>query len=421
MGIRLPVKRMVRAMTNEERPAWAVRLEAERERSGWNKRQMARRLLAAAGYDVTPSAVASLARQVRGWERGDHFPRDWTAHYAVALDMNEAELFAGHRGVASAGRDAFTLAASVILARRPAGPVAPELADYFRDQLAGHYAVDRHLGPLRLIPTAVPQYELLCELASAADGPLRPTMWALAAGYAAFIGWLYQDGGDVARSVYWHDVMIERSHRSLDPQLVAFALHNKAMLHADMLDGRGVVDLARAALVHEDTLTPKVRILALQQLAHGTSLVGGQDARDACDRLLDQAAELIERIDDPYPWGSACQTPHYVDVQRATCLLRLDRAGDALDVWDRVMPTLAAGARRDLGVFRARQAQALALRNEPDKAVEIAAEVVGLAAETGSVRMKRELRGLAARMRPWAQERPGRELGAMLATMGDHP
>jgi hypothetical protein len=47
----------------------------------------------------------------------------------------------------------------------------------------------------------------------------------VAAGYAALIGWLYQDGGDLGTSARWHDVMIERAHRSHDVQLVAFALH----------------------------------------------------------------------------------------------------------------------------------------------------------------------------------------------------
>ena len=50
------------------------------------------------------------------------------------------------------------------------GPVAPELVDYFSSQLAGHYTADRYLGPTRLIPTAISQYELLCDLAGAGSG-----------------------------------------------------------------------------------------------------------------------------------------------------------------------------------------------------------------------------------------------------------
>ncbi|WP_433138736.1 helix-turn-helix domain-containing protein [Actinomadura nitritigenes] len=315
---------------------------------------------------------------------------------------------------------ALGLAAAVQAASTHRGPVAPELADYFRDQLAGHYRADRYLGPLRLIPTGLAQYELLCELANAARGTLRPRMWALAAGYAGFLGWLYQDAGDIGRAVYWHDVMLERAHRSHDPHLVAFALHGKAMLHADLLDGHGVIDLAGAALVHADALAPKVRVLALQQMAHGASLVADEGARDECARLLDQAAALVDLVDDEYPWGTACLTPHYLDIQRATCLVRLGRASEALTIWERIIPELAAaGARRDVGVFRARQAQAYALNGEPERAVTIAGEVVDAATGTGSVRMVRELQGLRARMRPWVTEQPGRLLAEMLAPLED--
>lgn len=43
--------------------------------------------------------------------------------------------------------------------------VPAELADYFASQLAGHYAADRFLGPGSLIPVALAQHELLCEVA----------------------------------------------------------------------------------------------------------------------------------------------------------------------------------------------------------------------------------------------------------------
>lgn len=328
-----------------------------------------------------------------------------------------------HAAEATSGHDAHDAAdiTAIFPTRRRSGPVSPELVGYFRDQLAGHYSADRHLGPIRLIPIAVTQYQMLCEFAETARGHLHHTMWALAAGYAAFIGWLYQDGGDIPRSAHWHNVMLERAHRSLDPQLVGFALHNKAMLHADMGDGPGVLDLARAALVHESALCAKVRILALQQAAHGTSLIGEGGAREECERLLDRAATLTDQVDDPYPWGSAVLTPHYLEVQRATCYVRLDAVEPALTVWGHILSGMPSGAQRDLGVFQARQAQALAAAGQPEQAVEIAARVTALAMETGSTRMRSELHALRTRMRPWAQEQSGVELDALLHGLGGDP
>jgi hypothetical protein len=209
--------------------------------------------------------------------------------------------------------------------------------------------------------------------------------------------------------------MIERAHRSQDVQLVCFALHNKAMLHADMRDGRGVLDLTGAALQHQPRMCPKVQILALQQAAHGTSLAGGDDAAGACDRLLDEAAGLLDAVDDEYPWGGACRTPHYVEVQRATVYTRLHRTREALELWEQVLPGIPGPAHRDLGAFRARQAQALADAGEPEQAVTLAAEVVPLAAQTGSARMRAELDVLRQRMEPWKSEAPSRALDEMLS------
>jgi len=298
------------------------------------------------------------------------------------------------------------------------GPVAPELVGYFAGQLAGHYSADRFLGPMRLIPTAVSQYELLCDVAGAAGASLRTDLWSVAAGYAALIGWLYQDGGDLDVSARWHDVMIERAHRSHDVQLVAFALHCKAMLHADMNDGPGVLDLAGAGLRQQARLCPKARVLLLQQAAHGLSLTHADDAAGECSRLLDEAAGLVDAIDDDYPWGSNSRTPRYVDVQRATIWTRLGHAREALELWEQVIPDIPASSRRDLGVYRARQAQALAGAGEPRQAVAIAGEIVPLVAQTGSARMRGELEGLRRAMRPWKNQPPGKALNEVLAGIG---
>lgn len=54
---------------------------------------MARALFSAAGVEPTRQQVASLARQIRGYEHGEHLPRDWTAAYAAAFGLDENDLF----------------------------------------------------------------------------------------------------------------------------------------------------------------------------------------------------------------------------------------------------------------------------------------------------------------------------------------
>ncbi|HEX2316643.1 MAG TPA: helix-turn-helix transcriptional regulator, partial [Thermomonospora sp.] len=72
-------------------PQWAVRLRHEREARGWNKKEMARRLLRAAG--LNQGNIDNLARQIRRWEDGTFFPRDWADAYATAFDVDIRELF----------------------------------------------------------------------------------------------------------------------------------------------------------------------------------------------------------------------------------------------------------------------------------------------------------------------------------------
>ena len=291
--------------------------------------------------------------------------------------------------------------------------MAPELAFYFASQLAGHYQADRYLGPGRLIPVAKDQYELLCEVAGSASGSLRADLWGIAAGYAALLGWLTQDAGSLAESARWHDVMIERAHRTADGQLVAFSLMCKAMLLGDTGDGRGVLDLTGAALRNRAGLLPKVQVLCLQEQAHGLALAG-QDAAGSL-ALLDEAAALVDRVDDDLPWGGHVLAPTYIDAQRATVLTRLGLAAEAIALWAALLPMTPRG--RDYGVFRARQAQALAAAGEPEEAAEVAVSVVPLAASTGSARMRAELCVARDRMAPWRRDRPGRALDAAMAQL----
>jgi hypothetical protein len=171
-------------------------------------------------------------------------------------------------------------------------------------------------------------------------------------------------------------------------------------------------------LLQRTRLCPKVEVLLLQQAAHGTSLIGGDNAADECGRLLDTAAALLEAIDDEYPWG-ACRSPRYIDVQRATVWTRLGRTRDAMKLWEEIIPDIPASESRDRGVFSARYTQALAAAGEPDQAVATVAAIPPLVVKTGSARMRAELFTLRKRMEPWSHEPAGRELEALLSNFAE--
>lgn len=297
-------------------------------------------------------------------------------------------------------------------------PVAPEVVDYFRGQLAGHYTADMFLGPLHLIPIVEVQAEQVAELARAADAAVRQGLLDTGAAFAALLGWLYQDAGDLPASARWRDITLSFAHRSGDAQLISYALTNKAMLALDDGDGGAVVDFARAALAGERSLSAKARVLAVQHEAHGHAMLGD---RATADRLLDRAEALTSRVDDEHLWGNACRrTPHYVEVQRATCYGRTGTRQDAADaagLWDQILGAMPESARRDNAVFRARQAAALAAVPDPDRAVAAAAEAATAVMPTGSARLRRELKAVPQRASAWASTRAGRELRAVVASV----
>ncbi|MET9697653.1 Twin-arginine translocation pathway signal [Streptomyces sp. NPDC006529] len=306
---------------------------------------------------------------------------------------------------------------SVTEAALMSGPLAtqhvdPALIDYFQQQLEGHYRADMFLGPHDLIGTVSTQYQLIDKLVRSASGETRRGLLRVGAAYAALVGWLYQDAGDLGAATFWRGVTQEIAARSRDPHLIAYSLVNLAQVRTDLGDGHGVIDLCEAAL-DDDRIVPKARVMAMQQQAHGASLTHD---RTAVDRLIDAAGKLVSRVDDDLPWGNACRrTPGYLEVQRATCYGRLGLGREAESLWAEVLDAVPATARRDRGVYLARHAAAAAGANEPEQAVELARTAAEIAVETGSARMRRELITLERAMRPWHDAPVGRDLAELLA------
>ncbi|WP_428934668.1 Twin-arginine translocation pathway signal [Streptomyces sp. ACT015] len=299
---------------------------------------------------------------------------------------------------------------SVTAAALVAGPVAPQyvdpaLIDYFQQQLEGHYRADMFLGPHDLIGTVSAQYQLIDKLVRSATGETRRGLLRVGAAYAALVGWLYQDAGDLNGSAFWRGVTQEMAIRSRDPHLIGYALVNQAQVRTDMGDGAAVVELCEAAL-DSRRLLAKVRVMALQQQAHGSGLMGD---RGAVDRLIDTADGLLDQVDDDLPWGNACRrTPGYLEVQRATCYGRLGLGVEAVALWVQVLRHVPESARRDRGVYLVRHATAAAHAGDPDQAAEIVGAAASIAVETRSARMRRELDVFLRSMRPWRDSPVGR-------------
>lgn len=252
---------------------------------------------------------------------------------------------------------------------------------------------------MNLIGTVSAQYQLIDKLVRSAKGETRRGLLRVGAAYAALVGWLYQDAGDMDGAAFWRGVTQEIAMRSRDPHLIGYSLVNQAQVRTDLGDGHAVVDLCEAALDDADQLVPKVRIMAMQQQAHGASLTG---ERRMVDQLIDQAGRLLPCVDDDLPWGNACRrTP-------ATSKYSGPPVTDGSASAQRRVP---CGCRSSLS---SRRPLAAATAWEPDQAVEIARTVAMIAVETRSARMRRELVTLERAMRPWQDAPVGRDLAEIL-------
>ncbi len=381
-----------------------------------------------AGMGIVP-ATAAVADAVQRWPSEDlpSATHGSTGHLRPqdnAVDDRDENIVR----VDSFGRRTFNILAGAAFASGVAGldrarRVDPALVPYFEGQLDGHYQADMLLGPRALIDTVASQCGVVARLVDSADGPTRRRLAKVGSSFAAFAAWLWLDAGDPVAAFRCHDRALELAHRSGEREAVACALVDRAMAFTDLGKGSVVVDLCDGALLDITHLSPEVQVFALQQQAHGASLLGDRSQADA---LLDKAARLVDQVDVEV-WGTACQrTAGYVDVQRATCYGRLGLADDADRLWQQIIPAAPTTARRDVGVWSARHAVVAAAQGEPERAVELARRAADIAVGTGSARARRELSAVVTVMAPWHADPIGQELVEVLApvineeTRGDH-
>lgn len=411
--------------SNDSPPGGNSRLRAERLKKGWRTQRAAvsgivragRRVLEDPHFDIAERTYRLWESNKPGWPR-EEYQTALEAAFGlplVRLGFKPPADYPVESPEDDVERRAFMSVTAAALTAGPIPPrhVDPDLVNYFQTQLEGHYRADMMLGPLDLIGTVSEQFGLIDRLSRNAAGETRRALLRSGAAYAALVGWLYQDAGDLAAAAFWRGVTSDIAARSRDHQLLGYALVNHASVRTDLGDGVGVTDLCEAALANPRALAPKVRVMALQQGAHGASLTGD---RGEVDKLLAQASRLVNRVQDDLPWGNAVRrTPGYLEVQRATCYGRLGLHREASTLWDQIIAPASVVGRRDTGVWLARQATACARDKAPDQAAEIGTRAARIAIETGSARMRKELGALSVAMRPWQDAPVGRELAEALA------
>ncbi|MGH3921682.1 MAG: hypothetical protein ACRDTT_02200, partial [Pseudonocardiaceae bacterium] len=278
--------------------------------------------------------------------------------------------------------------------------VDAEIVGYLQRVLEEHDTADNLRGERHLIDVVAAQMRFVDHLRRGARGEVRNELLTVGARYAEFAGWLHHDAGDTQAATYWTDRAMEWAQEAGNDVCVSSILTEKANQAKGQRDADRAISLARAAQRTIGSLPPRARAVAMQQEAQGHGLASDELA---CHRLFDQALELLaiaEREQDPGP-GRWCTEAH-IEIQRATCWLRLERPQQAVDLFEFQLATLPVRYHRDRGKYLARQAIAHAANRDPDQAVAVGHKALAIGRETGSARIFAALHRLDAGLADWS-------------------
>jgi len=278
-------------------------------------------------------------------------------------------------------------------------------ADAVAPELASHLLITRRVvndadnwrqsGPLT--PAVRQLYQLADRLRRSARGALRRDMLRIAALYAEFFGWLREENGDLTSAGQWTARSLEQGQAADDRDIVAYAYVRMSQLAEVDGDADRVIGLARAAQ-REQGMSARVRAMALQKEARGHARAGDDTA---CLSRLDQVAEIADGLDpvigDEYEIGY-CYSRYHVGLQRAACLLTLNRPREAVRQYRVTRPTWGFVCHWEQGVHAAKLAFALASCGELDEAAATGFEALDMAGAADSVLIRAEL----GRLRQWA-------------------
>jgi transcriptional regulator with XRE-family HTH domain len=256
---------------------------------------------------------------------------------------------------------------------------AREVVGYLGRVFPEFSTADWLLGSQVVLPTIPRHLATIQQLLAEATGTDRVEVLGVAARWAEFAAWLYQDAGHGQAGAGWASRALAWAEEADDQVMVAYTLARQADLAADRQDAAATVGLAQAAL--RRSVPARVRAVALQEQASGHALAGEEAA---AFRALDRAREEAARGDEGP--GRYC-TPGYVEMQRAACWLRFGHFDQAIGAFERELAQLPAVHRRDRGRYLARLSSAYAATGDQAEASATAAEARQIARATGSKRI----------------------------------
>ncbi|OBF63931.1 hypothetical protein A9X06_09280 [Mycobacterium sp. 852002-51759_SCH5129042] len=283
--------------------------------------------------------------------------------------------------------------ASPGFASLPIESVDPLFVDHLKIQLAERVRMDALTGPLYVVKALGSELSMIEDMCGRARGEMRESLLEVGARFAEFAGWLYQDAGDLKKSMYWTNTANDYAEELGDPHLISYILGRKSNIATERGYAAKGLGLANAALRRWDELTPELRAVALRQRAHAYAMTG---ETDECRRALDEAMVQVLSIDAGHPDRLALYcTPSYIEMEAAHAWVRLGRPELAIETYQVGLADWPAEQRRDKGLCAARLAAAYAGFGEFEAAGRGGVEALQLVRSAPSSRSLDVLRTLA--------------------------
>lgn len=331
---------------------------------------MARQLLRAAGHEH--GSVDNLARQIRDWERGLHFPRDWADAYARAFGLARGDLFPEGEGDEVKRRTMLSLIAAAAVAGplgRDAEPLRTALDDAIRaeptdrdadvwERVAFDYSHEVGATPSALLlPELLTDFTEISALIGSSAGHARQRLVHAAAQMAALTAITLINLGEQRSARRWWRTAGRAADESGDQfaaslvrgRQAVFSLYGDAPVLStlDVADeaihvGRGISSAGTAS-------GHAAKAQALAQLGRY------EEATRALADLEDVFARLPDRVRDDRAsqWGWSEQRLHHVASHVHTFAGDAEKAGHAQDLAIALYPERNYQGRTQIELHRA--------------------------------------------------------------------
>ncbi len=285
----------------------------------------------------------------------------------------------------------------LILAARQPKLVDQGVVVSLAEVLTAQRRLEDRVGSAAMLKPVTAQLAVVSNLAGEARAPLRGDLLGVAGQYAQFAGWLNANTGRLADAGKWYDRALEWAAESGDANMTATALNMKG--HAAWRAGKvgPMIGLSQAAQ-NGKAISAGVRALAAQQEARGHALTGDGDE---ADRKLDEAASLTEYAaahpEDEPPWIYFF-SPDYLALQRGLADVFLGRYARAIELLSAGLADTPSEVRQSewVGGYMVRLAAAHAHAGDVEQACSVAAEVLLIVSQTGSLPLRAQLTRLQA-------------------------